>query len=87
MWSKGEYTMSVKSDNFKRISENRVKKINDLVSKLHNLINPSFYEYTDAQVDNMFKEIQDELDRQKAIFEKDRLKGKRSRKLWKPQIL
>ena len=39
--------MSVKSDNFKRISDNRVKKINDLISKLHNLINPSFYEYDD----------------------------------------
>lgn len=69
--------MSVKSDNFKRISENRIKKINDLISKLHNLINPSFYEYTDEQIDSMFKEIQNELDKQKEIFEKEKNKGKK----------
>ena len=69
--------MSVKSDNFKRISENRVKKINELISKLHNLNNPSFYEYTDEQINSMFEEIQNELDKQKAIFEKEKNKGKK----------
>lgn len=69
--------MSVKSDNFKRISENRVKKINELISKLHNLNNPSFYEYTDEQINSMFEEIQNELDKQKAIFEKEKNRGKK----------
>lgn len=73
--------MSVKSDNFKRISSNRIKKINDLISKLHNLINPSFYEYTDSQIDSMFEEIQAELDRQKEIFNKDRAKNNKKVRL------
>ena len=64
--------MDIKKDNFKRISENRVKKINDLISKLHNLINPSFYEYDDSEIDDMFNKIQDELDKQKAIFVQER---------------
>ena len=69
--------MSVKSDNFKRISESRIKKINELISKLHNLNNPSFYEYTSEQIDSMFEEIQNELDKQKEIFEKEKNKGKK----------
>lgn len=69
--------MSVKSDNFKRISENRIKKINELISKLHNLNNPSFYEYTNEQIDSMFEAIQNELDKQKEIFEKEKNKGKK----------
>ena len=69
--------MSVKSDNFKRISENRIKKIIELISKLHNLNNPSFYEYTDDQIDYMFLEIQNELDKQKKLFEKEKNKGKK----------
>jgi len=69
--------MSVKSDNFKRISENRIKKINELISKLHNLMNPSFYEYTEIQIDSMFEEIQRELDKQKEIFDKEKEKGKK----------
>ncbi len=60
--------MEVKKENFRRISTNRVKKINDLISKLHNLINPSFYEFTKADVDDMFNEIQKELDEQKEYF-------------------
>ena len=60
--------MDIKKENFKRISESRIKKINDLISKLQNLINPSFYEYDDKEIDEMFESIQNELDRQKQIF-------------------
>ncbi len=73
--------MNVKKDNFKRISESRVKKINDLISKLHNLINPSFYEYSDQEIDKMFEDIQKELDKQKAIFVNDRNKKNKRVKL------
>ena len=73
--------MDVKKENFKRISESRVKKINDLISKLHNLINPSFYEYSDQDIDNMFDEIQKELDRQKEIFINERNKKNKRVKL------
>ena len=43
--------MENKKDNFKRISENRVSKILNLLSQLTNLSNSSFYEYTDDEID------------------------------------
>lgn len=64
---------TIKQQNFKRIAENRINKIVDSISKLHNLSNSSFYEYTDDQIDKMFDIIQKELDRQKEEFKK---KGK-----------
>ena len=64
---------TVKQQNFKRIAENRKEKIVDLISKLHNLSNSSFYEYTDEQIDKMFDIIQKELDKQKEEFKR---KGK-----------
>ena len=64
--------MDVKKENFKRIAENRVSKIIDLISKLHNLSNTSFYEYTDEQIDKIFDSIQKELDKQKAEFKKSK---------------
>ena len=64
---------TIKQQNFKRIAENRINKIVDLISKLHNLSNSSFYEYTDEQIDKMFDTLQKELDRQKEEFKK---KGK-----------
>lgn len=66
--------MDVKKENFKRIAENRVSKIIDLISKLHNLSNTSFYDYTDEQIDKIFDSIQKELDKQKAEFKKTKNK-------------
>ena len=66
--------MDVKKENFKRIAENRVSKIIDLISKLHNLSNTSFYEYTDEQIDKIFDSIQKELDKQKYEFKKTKNK-------------
>ena len=62
-----------KRQNFKRIAENRVEKIVLMISKLSNLSNTSFYEYTDDQIDKIFQIIQNELDKQKEEFKK---KGK-----------
>lgn len=64
--------MDVKKENFKRIAENRVSKIIELISKLHNLSNTSFYEYTDEQIDKIFDSIQKELDKQRAEFDKQK---------------
>lgn len=69
--------MNTKQENFKRIADNRTSKIVDLISKLHNLTNSSFYEYTDDQIDDMFNTIQKELDRQKNIFLSERKKEKK----------
>lgn len=74
--------MNIKQENFKRIADNRTSKIVDLISKLHNLTNSSFYEYTDEQIDDMFKIIQKELDKQKNIFLSERKKDKKKVELW-----
>lgn len=70
--------MDIKKANFNRIAEQRVNKIIELISKLNNLRNTSFYEYTDDQIENLFNMIQKELDKQKNTFlessKKDRKK-------------
>ena len=68
---------NLKQENFKSIANNRVNKIVDLISKLHNLSNTSFYEYTDAQINEIFNLIQNELDKQKQLFDKDKKKGQK----------
>lgn len=69
--------MNTKQENFKRIADNRISKIVNLISKLHNLTNSSFYEYTDKQIDDMFKTIQKELDKQKNVFLSEKKKEKK----------
>ena len=62
---------NVKRENFKRIAENRTNKIIELILKLQNLMNPSFYEYTEEEIDSIFNAIQEELDKQKEAFKKN----------------
>lgn len=69
--------MDNKKDNFKRIAEKRTKKIIESISKLQNLTNTSFYEYTEEQIEAIFTAIQKELDNQKKIFEDDKKKEKK----------
>ena len=69
--------MNTKKQNFKRIADNRTSKIVELISKLQNLSNTSFYEYTDEQINEMFLIIQKELDKQKNIFASEKSKGKK----------
>lgn len=69
--------MNVKQENFKRIAENRVNKIIDMISKLENLNNTSFYEYDEQQIEGIFNAIQKELDRQKELFKKTKNNKKR----------
>lgn len=63
--------MESKKSNFKRISENRVSKIIALIKQLTNLTNTSFYEYSDSQIETMFKEIEEELKKSKKILLKN----------------
>lgn len=69
--------MDSKRENFKRIAENRTNKIIELISKLRNLSNTSFYEYTDEEIDSIFNAIQNELDKQRKEFKKDKKTIKR----------
>ena len=64
--------MDTKHDNFVRISNNRVKKIVDLISKLHNLSNYSYYEYSDEEIEELFDRIQMEIDQQRELFANDK---------------
>ena len=72
-----EKNMDSKKDNFKRIAEKRTNKIIESISKLHNLTNTSFYEYTNEQIDAIFNAIQREIDNQRNIFENDMKKEKK----------
>lgn len=74
---RGNRIMDNKKDNFKRIAEKRTNKIIESISKLQNLTNTSFYEYTDEQIEAIFEAIQKELDNQKKIFEDDKKKEKK----------
>ena len=69
--------MDNKKDNFNRIAEKRTNKIIESISKLQNLTNTYFYEYTDEQVEAIFEAIQEELDNQKKIFEDNKKKEKK----------
>ena len=60
--------MENKKNNFKRIAENRVNKIIDMICLLGNLSNSSFYEYTDEQIEAIFNAIENELEKQKQKF-------------------
>lgn len=69
--------MENKKENFKRIAEKRTNKIIESISKLQNLLNTSFYEYSDEQIKSIFDAIQEEIDNQKKIFEDNKKKGKK----------
>lgn len=69
--------MTFKEENFKRIAENRINKIIEMISKLSNLSNPYYYEYSDEQVEKMFMAIQRELDKQKKEFDNAKKKNQR----------
>lgn len=60
--------MNIKEENFKRIANTRVNKIIESISKLKNLANKSFYEYTDEEIEEIFNRIQEELDKEKEFF-------------------
>lgn len=70
--------MENKKANFKRIAENRVNKIIDMIGLLGNLSNSSFYEYTDEQIESIFNAIEAELEKQKQKFVKKK-DGKRKK--------
>lgn len=69
--------MDNKKDNFKRIAEKRTNKIIESISKLQNLTNTSFYEYSYEQMEKIFDAIQLELDRQIKIFDDEKNKGRK----------
>ena len=72
--------MENKKENFKRISENRVSKILNLLSQLTNLSNSSFYEYTDEEIEKIFKAIEEATKRSKEHLLKSNDKKRRNKR-------
>lgn len=60
-----------KSENFKRLAENRTNKIIDMMNLLGNLSNKSNYSYSEEQVNMIFNTLEEELKKQKAKFIKE----------------
>ena len=68
--------MDIKKENFKRISENRVSKILTMLNQLTNLGNSSYYEYTDEDINKIFKSIEEETKKAKeTLLKKNRVKN------------
>ena len=62
---------------FRRLAEQRVNVILDRIRLLGQLANKSNYEYTDAQVEAIFKAIQKDLNSAKLKFREGRKGRKR----------
>lgn len=72
--------MSVKRDNFKRISEARLAKITQLYGQLENLSNLSFYEYDEKDIEAIFSSLEEASAKAKSVLlDAITKKGKRRR--------
>lgn len=59
---------SQKSDKFRELAENRTNAILDKIRVLGNLANKSRYEYTTDEINQVFRELENELKRTKEKF-------------------
>jgi hypothetical protein len=73
--------MSQKRENFVRLAEARVNRALREIRLIGNLSNRAAYEYADADIRQMFKALQRELDASKARFTGDGASGKKDFKL------
>ena len=71
MTNKGKKMSSIKRDRFKKVASNRVQKIIDFIGLLGNCANKNNYEYTDKDVELMFKEINRALKETKTLYDKE----------------
>lgn len=55
----------IKHDNFLRVALKRKDKITDMISSFANLSNKSFYEFNDKEIDLIFDEITNEIEKQR----------------------
>lgn len=69
--------MNDKRNNFKRLAEARTEKVLAMLDLIGNLSNKSFYEYTDEEVDKIFKAITESVENNKNKFKKNKNNKKR----------
>lgn len=60
--------METKKEKFRRLASSRTNKIIDMIDLLGNLSNKSNYDYSDSDVDKMFKAIDSSLKTAKSKF-------------------
>lgn len=72
-------TNGPKQERFKRLAEQRVNSILDKLRLLGQLSNKSNYDYTDAQVNAIFRVLQKDLNATKAKFGKGAKEERRFR--------
>ena len=69
--------MNRKKENFKRLAEARTEKVLAMLDLIGNLSNKSFYEYTDEEVEKIFKAITRSVESNKEKFNKNKDNKKR----------
>lgn len=69
MNNKGKNTSSMKRKRFEKVASNRVQKIIDYLGLLGNCANKNNYEYTEKDVEQMFKEISRTLKEAKLSYD------------------
>ena len=69
--------MKSKKENFKRLAEARTEKVLAMLDLIGNLSNKSFYEYTDEEVEKIFKAINKSVEENKNKFKKNKDNKKR----------
>jgi hypothetical protein len=62
---------SKRRERFEKVASNRVQKIIDFIDLLGNCANKNNYEYTEKDVDLMFKEINRALKETKILYDKE----------------
>ena len=68
--------MNEKEERFIRIAENRTNKVINMIRLLGNCANKNNYQYTNEQVDRIFKAIEKELDIAKKKYAINQNSGK-----------
>lgn len=69
--------MKTKKENFKRLAEARTEKVLAMIDLIGNLSNKSFYEYTDEEVEKIFRAINKSVEENKNKFKKNKDNKKR----------
>lgn len=63
--------ISKRRERFEKVASNRVQKIIDYINLLGNCANKNNYEYTDKDVELMFKEINRTLKETRILYDKE----------------
>ena len=66
---------SEKRERFERVASNRVQKVIDFLALIGNCANRNNYEYTEADVDHMFAEMNKALKAAREEFSKEMVKS------------